>query len=199
MERTFLSLVDQGLALDNVEHALKNLLLTQKKTKKSLCVLQEFLDSVSANEKFYSIAEEKMNALLPDFFEVRCFDGVKKVLENFSKKVPICLVTKGVEEYQEQKLKKAGIDRAIFSKIIVTREKNKKIHYTKLMKYFDSQKLIACGDHVDGDLVPAKQLNGTTIYVGESNRPLDKDALKYLDYRVEHFFQVEPILEKLIG
>lgn len=199
LQRTFFSLIEEGLKIDNQELALANLLTAQTKIKKSSHVIKDFLDSLSAKKKFYSLAETKMRDLLPDFFEVRCFDRVIDILDKFSRKVPICLVTKGEESYQKQKLKKAGIDSTIFSKIIVSHEKNKKVHYKKLVKYFESSEFIACGDLVDGDLVPAKELNGITIYMGESNKPLDESLLKYLDYKIKHFFEIEPIIEKLIG
>jgi len=199
IRRTFFKLLEHGLEVDDPNEELKKILYLQNQTKKSIQVLESFLDSVSATKYFYELVNGEMATLLPDSFEVRCYKGVKEILESLSKKVPICLVTRGQEVYQRQKIQKAGIDSAIFSKIIVTREKNKKIHYKKLMSSFDTSRLIVCGDHIDVDLVPAKELGGITICVEESNRPLDETLLKFLDYRVKHFFQVESIIEKLIG
>jgi len=198
LKKTFFHLVDKGLIVADPKIAINKILLEQQNTKKSLSSLENFLHSIKAENFFFELAIKQMTALLPDSFEVQCYKGVKEILNTLSSKVPICLVTHGKDEYQRQKLQKAGIDSAIFSKIIVSREKNKKIHYKKLMKYFDASLIIACGDRVDVDLIPAKELGGTTICIQESNRPLDPSLEKFLDYRVKYFFQIESITERLI-
>ncbi len=77
----------------------------------------------------------------------------------------LAIVTIGHEELQLYKLKKAGFDPSLFSKIVVTEERNKKNHYTSLMREYGQvpQRTIVIGDRVMIDLQPAKELGCRTV------------------------------------
>jgi FMN phosphatase YigB (HAD superfamily) len=65
------------------------------------------------------------------------------------------------------KMKKAGIDSSIFSKILFSAARNKKIHYQGLLDEFgvSPSEVVVCGDRIATDLVPAKELGCRTVHM----------------------------------
>ena len=59
------------------------------------------------------------------------------------------------------------MDSGIFSKIVVSEEKNKGPHYQSLSKElrYPPSEILVCGDRVAIDLAPAKQLGCKTVQI----------------------------------
>src|SRR5579872_6938770 len=62
----------------------------------------------------------QLTSPLPQEFLVHCTPGAKEILEEFKSRCPIALVTVGQSSFQLDKLKKAGIEASIFSKISIS-------------------------------------------------------------------------------
>lgn len=197
LKKTFLDLIENGLKVPNIEESLHCLLQIQRKVKKGYAVLENFLINNKADKRFFELGRDNMSSLLPDSLRVCCFPHVKKLLNIFSREHILCIVTRGEESYQRQKIQKAGIDCSLFSKIEVTREKDKKNLYKKLMLEFGSSEICVCGDNEEIDLFPAKELGGITIYTQESGRLPNKSFDHCIDYKVKKFIQMKSIIEKL--
>jgi len=108
----------------------------------------------------------------------------------------LALVTVGIYDRQLLKLKKAGIDTALFSKIIVTEERNKKTHYQTIIDELaiSPSEVVVCGDRIPIDLTPAKELGLKTIHM-RWGRGLNSYGNKGdVDYAISRLIELKEIL-----
>lgn len=201
LQQTFFSLIKAGLLVDNPFYEIKKLLTKLKKEKSARQVLKNYLVENDIDKKFLNLMDIGLTKLLPDYFEVKTFPFVKNILIDLRKKHTLCIVTRGEENYQQQKLQKTGIDFSLFSKIVVTPKDDKKIYYKDLRDEFGVENFLVCGDRVKSDLIPAKELGGTTVLTTEAKRDTWSIASScdIVDYRIDCFKQIEKIIEKLEG
>lgn len=200
LEQTFSLLLKEGLLIENSEKVLTKLLLEQKSDKSASLVLERFIFENQFDDKFYKVIKKGLSTLLPATFKVKTFPKVKEILEILSGKHILCLVSRGEELYQQQKIQKAGIDCSLFSKIIITPKKNKKFYYENLINEFGGSNFVVCGDNLDLDLIPAKELGGKTVLTSEGNDTLDHlGPNEHIDYKIARFNEIEAIIKKLEG
>jgi FMN phosphatase YigB (HAD superfamily) len=110
-------------------------------------------------------------------------------------------VTIGKLALQMDKLKKAGIDSRIFSKIAVTEEKNKKPHYQMIMDDlgYHSTEVLVCGDRVSLDLAPARELGLKTVKI-QWGRGLSSSGYKgEVDYCISELKELKSIVNSLMA
>jgi FMN phosphatase YigB (HAD superfamily) len=111
----------------------------------------------------------------------------------------LAVVTIGREELQHFKLKKAGFFLDLFSKIVVTTERNKKIHYKSLLEeYGDAPcETIVVGDRIEVDLRPAKELGCSTVRMMRGRGAYEEQKDKVVDYTIYDLRELPEIIEKV--
>jgi len=131
-------------------------------------------DAVVAFGKRLTISKEsidrglaQLTLPLPEDFRVHCTPGAKEILEEFKSRCPIALVTVGQTAFQLDKLKKAGIEASIFSKISISEIAVKKPFYKNLAEEFSvaPADVWVCGDRIPIDLMPAHELQFKTVHM----------------------------------
>ena len=73
----------------------------------------------------------------------------------------------GKPHQQLFKMKNAGIDSTIFSKIVISEREDKKSSYKEVLEELNmpSDRTIVCGDRIKRDLTPAKELGCKTVHM----------------------------------
>jgi FMN phosphatase YigB (HAD superfamily) len=104
---------------------------------------------------------------LPHDFQVACTPNAKEILEYYRSRCPIALVTGGNPSFQLDKLKKAGLEPSIFSKIAIPEDSIKKPFYREFAKEFLAapSDVWVCGDRIAMDLAPAHELKFHTVHM----------------------------------
>lgn len=196
LEAAFERMMSEGLKVEDEQEALQMLQRLDETAESSRHTLSEFLEILGADEKFYSIGVEEVYNDIPFDIPIFTLDHALEVLLELKASHDLALVTVGNPPLQLYKLEKAGIDSTIFSKIVVTKDRDKKPHYQTIVSDlgYAPRDTFVCGDKVAVDLVPAKELGFKTIHMrwgrGKNSHPL-KGAV---DYVVTGLRQIKEIL-----
>lgn len=156
--------IQEGLHVADFDAAYERLLSINARSLKSRDALLEFAGHVGLVEKVIG----EMTRPLPQGFSVRLTPNAKEILDHFQKKGhTLALVTGGHPPFQMEKLEKAGIDRAYFSKIAIPEDSVKKPFYKALLDEFsiEPKQALVCGDRVAMDLRPAFELGLRTVHM----------------------------------
>lgn len=104
---------------------------------------------------------------LPEDFLISCTPNAKEILKYYASRCPIALVTGGHPPFQLEKLKKAGIEPSIFSKIAIPEDSIKQPYYREFAKEFlaTPEEVWVCGDRIPMDLKPAHELGFNTVHM----------------------------------
>lgn len=189
----------QGLNIGDFESALERLIQIDKEAPNAEYALKQFLKELSADESYFVMAKEivynNKNLDMP----IHATEGAHSVLKHLFTNHQLALVTVGEEDLQMQKLKKAGLDLQLFSMIVVTPHKDKKQHYSKIIKdlRFESNDVVVCGDKVDVDLVPAKELGFKTIHMKNGRGVNSKGSPGLVDFTITKLFELEQIINSI--
>jgi FMN phosphatase YigB (HAD superfamily) len=105
----------------------------------------------------------------------------------------------GSEKLQLQKLKKAGIDTSLLSKIIVAGD-DKTLAYKKIIKELkmNSSEVIVCGDRINNDLAPAKKMGCTTVHM-KYGRGSSFEKDENIDFQIKELNSILEIINKKVG
>ncbi len=191
------AMVQAGLKVPSFDKALDLLTEVDSRSPNGEESIRTFLRNIKADSSFAVIGAAEFYKPLHEDITVKLLQGAREVLSVLQRKYTLVLVSKGSKELQYQKMKKAGIDTSIFSKIIITEEYNKRQKYEEIMKEFKSTPLdtIVVGDKFYSDLLPAKELGIKTVQV------LWGRALKYpeegADYKIKTLRDLPKIVEQL--
>ncbi len=165
LEDALHAMVRDGLILPDFAEALDLLRRLDSTSESARTAIAEFVEIVGADRRHYELAVKEVYENIPVEMPLFPLKGALETLNELRQHHQLALVTVGNQAQQMEKLKKAGIDSRIFSKIAVTEERNKKPHYQVIMDelgYLPSQVLV-CGDRVPLDLVPARELGFKTV------------------------------------
>jgi putative hydrolase of the HAD superfamily len=159
--------IAEGLHLPSFEVAYGELLSMNAKALRSKDALVQFLARFGGDPQLIEAAAEEMTKPLPDDFSIPTTPNAKEILQFLSKTHTLALVTGGHPPFQMEKLKKAGIDRSIFSNIAIPEDSVKKPFYRGLIQEFSlkPQEVMVCGDRIAMDLLPAFELGLTTVHM----------------------------------
>lgn len=160
-------LVREGLPVSNFDRSYQELLAINAKSPKSKDALSRFIESAGGDPRLLEAVLREMTAPLPEDFVIPTTPNAKEILEWASRSHTLALVTGGHPPFQREKLKKAGIEPAIFSKIDIPEDSVKKPCYQGLLKEFSvpPQQVLVCGDRIAMDLVPAHELGIQTVHM----------------------------------
>jgi FMN phosphatase YigB (HAD superfamily) len=156
-----------GLSIVHFDQAYQELLSINAKSLKSKDALVEFLSKYEGDPSLIHKAMEELVQPLPFHFTIPTTPNAKEILEILARSHSLALVTGGHPPFQMEKLKKAGIDPSIFSKIAIPEDSVKKPFYQRLIEEFSlpPQEVLVCGDRIGMDLLPAFELGTKTVHM----------------------------------
>lgn len=193
-------MINFGLILSDREKALERLYHLNKVSLSSKEAIKIFLNEIGASSSFQEIGIKEIYDKPLGKTPVFPLEGVSETLNDLRSGNELAIVTTGKYTYQRAKIKKAGIDSDIFSKIIVSNKSGKGRHYKSLAKKFDfsADKILVCGDRVLADLRPAKELGYKTVHMMWGRGLLDESPKDMIDYKISSFPQIKHIVQKHI-
>jgi FMN phosphatase YigB (HAD superfamily) len=129
--------------------------------------IMQFGRQIGASKEAVQAALAELTSPLPEGFQVALTPNAKEIIHYYASRCPIALVTGGHPPFQREKLKKAGIEASIFSKIAVPEDSIKKPFYKAFAGELsvDPAHVWVCGDRIPMDLVPARELGFRTIHM----------------------------------
>jgi len=190
LKLAFDSMRKAGLEIE--EDVFDELVSMNQNALTSRFALKKFWSKYSDQIKIYDAGLAVMKTPLPEDLPLEIVPGAIEVLEELQEAHTLALVTLGNPHLQGEKMKKAGIQPALFSKLVIGKGPSKKLDYQTILTElkFDAQEVIVCGDRVPIDLTPAKELGLFTVHFRHGrglchNEPkadvdLSIDALKQL-------------------
>lgn len=188
-------LVKEGLSIPDFSEGLellKRLDLSADSAKKALA---EFLEIHDADPRLLPIGLHEIYET-PSDLPLNPLDGAIDVLNDLSSIHQIVIVTVGKENQQLAKLKKAGIDSAFFSKIVVSQAGNKKIHYQAIAEElgYSASDILVCGDRIPIDLAPARELGYKTVHMRWGRGRHSIGSLSDVDYQIGSLKELKDII-----
>lgn len=167
MKECLRRLIELGLNVPNFEQAYADLLDLNARSLRSKEAVEQFARSFGGGENLIKTVLQELSNPLPADFRVDTTPFAKEILEFYSKKFPLALVTGGFPPFQRDKLKKAGIEPSFFSKIAIPEDSVKKPCFQGLQREFglDPQEIWVCGDRIEMDLSPARDLGFQTVHM----------------------------------
>jgi putative hydrolase of the HAD superfamily len=198
LKRALKEVIEHGFLVDSFDEALNSLLLLDKKCKTAKETLKIFFKGRDVNEKFYLLALKKVYEKLPDECKIFAVPYANATLKLLSSKHTLAIVSSGKHDIQLHKLEKASIDRSFFCKIKITSTKGKKKNFESLIQEFtlEGDKVVVCGDKVDIDLMPAKQIGCITVLM-RCGRGLNQPNNRWVDFTISSLPELNKILEEL--
>lgn len=199
LERSLHAMVSKGFKTQNFYQTLFFLREINKQTSNAEEALKELIVRMHENLELIHIGKEQLTNFTLDMpiFPLELAIETLHLLKR--KRHNLCVVTIGKDSLQRQKLEKAGIDPILFSKIVVTEDRNKKPHYERLLAEFDysPEQVMVCGDRVSVDLEPAIQLNCKTVHVlcGRGLSIKEKSSKAKITYRISNLVELRDLKE----
>ncbi len=204
LEEALQAMIREGLTVDNFDSALRSLLeFDAAPGASSPSALEAFLSQHGYSKIFLPVGLAKLREeLSPDHEPALAVPHAFEMLHAVKNRHNLAIVTMGSPSLQYSKLKKAGIDPAFFSKIVIIEEKNKKPSYQAIIEEarLPSQEVVVCGDRVAVDLVPAKELCCHTVHMARGRgRALRESALSsgIADYAIEDWQDFPTLIERI--
>jgi FMN phosphatase YigB (HAD superfamily) len=189
-------MIEAGLHIEDVPASLEMIKRLDAGALSSRHALSEFLELHDGNSHLFGIGEKEIYHNLSPDLNVHPLDGAIEILSELSKVHYLALVTIGVHDIQMGKMKKAGIDTALFSKIVVSDSRNKKPHYQSIMDQIGvgPKEIVVCGDRIGLDLTPGKELGFKTIHMqwGRGKGVTGSEA--DVDYKISHLAEIREII-----
>jgi len=205
------AMVGAGLELPHFSEALDLLRRFDSSAESARSALSEFVEILGVSKHFFEIGVREIYENLPADLPIFPLEGALETLSDLGQQHQLALVSVGNPLQQMEKLKKAGIDSRIFSKITVIEEKNKKPHYQVIVDelgYFPTE-VIVCGDRICIDLIPAKELGFKTVQMQWGRGLYPNNSSSYLgmngsipradvDYSISEIGELKGIVNSLM-
>lgn len=200
LEDALSAMVRAGLEVPDFSEALDLLRRLDRSAESARAALSEFIEILGVGRDLLDVGVKEIYDSLPQDIPIFPLDGALEMLSDLGHQHQLALVTVGKPAQQMQKLKKAGIDSRIFSKIAVTEERNKKPHYQMIVDElgYSPIDVLVCGDRVPVDLMPARELGFKTVQI-QWGRGLN--SLKHkgdVDYSISALGELKGIVNSLI-
>lgn len=196
LEHALVKMVEAGLNVGNFDEALDILKRLDTAAESGSQTLLEFLEIINGDKRYFEIGQAELYGQLPSDFPVYPLDQALEVLEELGAQHQLALVSMGKPEQQLLKLKNAGIDSTIFSKMIISEDCDKKPHYKTILDElgFTPLQTVVCGDRVGRDLLPAKELGCITVQMQWGRGLNSTNSPRDVDYAIRKLSQIKDIL-----
>lgn len=191
-------MVESGLKVANYNSALAMIERLDVTARNSTSSLSEFVELYEGDMELFEMAKKEVyRAPLQGNFDSN--EKVNHLLEELSEEHLLAIVTRGETEIQHQKIQRFGIDEELFCDIIVTNEKNKGIHYSKLAETygFPFSEVVVIGDRVGVDLVDAISLGCITIHIRQGRGANYQGPIENIDYAIYDLSELREIMAGL--
>jgi FMN phosphatase YigB (HAD superfamily) len=197
MKECLKCLISAGLCVEDFEKAYADLLALNGQCAKSKETLVRFVSQFGRDAAFAERAIKELFTPLPSDFQIPTTPHAKEILEYFRESHTLAIVTGGHPPFQMEKLKKAGIDTSIFSKIAIPEDSIKKPFYEGLLKEFSlsPHQVFVCGDRVAMDLVPAYELGFKTVHM-KWGRGTKIETEKWIHHSISDLSELKGIIAK---
>lgn len=176
----------------------EELIAINEKALTSRIALKEFWGRYSNKEEILQAGLNTLKTALPADAKIDPVPGAKEVLDALQVHHTLALVTAGHPELQFQKMEKAGIQPGQFSKIIVSTGASKKFDYQKVLSElnFDPSNTIVCGDRVEVDLTPAKELGIYTVHFQNGRGKMHAEPKDSVDLTIKTLKELQEVFVK---
>lgn len=198
------AMVKAGLEVADFSESLDLLRRLNASAESARAAVEEFIEILGCEKKFVEIGVREIYETFSDSLSITPLNGAKEVLDELGRNHQLALVTVGRPIQQMEKLKKAGIDSRIFSKIAIIDERNKKPHYQMIAEElgYSPEEVLVCGDRVLVDLSPARELGFKTVQM-QWGRGLNvlPNAIEYrrdVDYRISEIIEIKFIVNDIV-
>lgn len=157
-------MMESGLSIPDFNVAFEQLMQIDRLKESGRATLEEFL---RAHPVFLEIGLKELYETSCEKIPVASTPDTLELLQELKRSHTLALVTIGERDQQMQKMKNAGIDFLLFSKIVVCARPNKGLHYEAIATElgYPASEVVVCGDRIITDLSPAKALGFKTVHV----------------------------------
>ncbi len=199
LEKALHQMMEAGLEVGSFEEALKVLKRMDFSSESASQTLKEFLELVDADPALLSVGEAVVYGDLPADLAVFPLDYAVEVLNHLKESHQLALVSIGKPHQQLLKMKNAGLDSTIFSKIVISEKEDKKSFYQEVLDELNisPSKTLVCGDRVKRDLTPAKALGCRTIQMLWGRGLSSTRNASDVDFTIRQLSQIQEIIEGL--
>lgn len=200
LEDALQAMVKEGLLLPDFPAALDLLRRLDSAAESARNALAEFIEILGVDKKYYPVGIKEIYESSSLELPVFPIEGALETLSDLSQQHQLALVTIGKPSLQMDKLKKAGIDSRIFSKIAVIEQRDKKPHYQTIIDElgYTPKEVIVCGDRIQTDLIPARELGFKTVQM-QWGRGLNYTGHKGdVDYSISELKELKNIVNDLM-
>ena len=201
LEGALESMVKAGLVLPDFNQGLLLLRRLNESALSAKQALAEFIEIVGADSYFEEIGwKEIYDSELPDL-PLQPLDGAVELLSSLRLQHKLALVSIGKPSIQIQKLKKAGIDSSVFSKILVTQEIDKKPLYQQIQREFGMSdgEIFVCGDRISRDLTPGRELGFKTVLIRWGRGLSAVLPSRDVDYSISSLSELKGIINQWVA
>ncbi|HLB53381.1 MAG TPA: HAD family hydrolase [Chlamydiales bacterium] len=187
-------LIEKGMEVKNFEETYHELLTFNCDSPSSKEALARLIWKVGFPPEKAHLAFTELTAPLPAHFSIPTTPNAFDVLKHFHSRYPLALVTGGNLSFQSDKMEKAGLDRSLFSKIAIPEDSVKKVVYETLSKEFSvpAHDIWVCGDRIEMDLKPAKELGFHTIHMQWGRGKMQ--SADWVEFRISELNQLLGII-----
>ncbi len=195
LKALLLKLSEAGVSFP-AEKALNMLRNMNHYGKSLLDAFSEFLEINSIDKKYFLSVSKEVFDNLNDLYEVSTVPNALEVISELTRKHTLAIVSYGKKEFQYEKMKKAGIDTSVFSRIVISNNKDKKPYYQALLKELDFSPLdvLVCGDRIQRDLSPAKELGFKTVHVKWGRGLAEAKRSRDVDFTIAQLDELRTII-----
>ncbi len=200
LETALLAMKKMGFAsLYEFSFLFDELKSIDKLSNSSKKAIEIFVNKYNGNASHIEIAiDEIYHAPLSKDEKINFTKGAKNFLYKAKINHTLCLVTVGDKSLQKDKLKKAGIDCSIFSKIDMITTKDKKNSYEKILVdlHYCAKDTLVCGDKIETDLMPAKELGCMTVLMRNGRGRTYTLPNRYVDHVIEKLSDINNLIRE---
>lgn len=196
LEDALLAMQKSGLILSDFPAALELLRRLDSAAESAKDALIEFLDILGVGHQFFEIGIKEIYETISEDLPIAPLEGALETLNALSLQHQLALVSNGKEVHQLEKMKKAGIDSRLFSKIVISEEVSKLSRYQVIAEElgFCPSQVFVCGDRVSIDLAPAKELGFTTVQIQWGRGCNCTSNKNDVDYTISSLKEIQGIL-----
>jgi putative hydrolase of the HAD superfamily len=199
LEAALNDMIRAGLSVDDFDEALSRLKAMDETAHSTREALFEFLEIHEASSQLLDVGCQAVYGCKDFSFPVSTTESASEALLDLYKKHTLAIVSIGVKEIQFEKMKKAGIDTSLFSRIIICQDPFKKQSYQHLLEDLGvaPYNAIVVGDRIFRDLTPAKTLGCKTVHMRWGRGLHQRGDNKQVDFSISTLEQLRPIIAQL--
>lgn len=192
-------MIEGGLKVEAYDTALSMMYRLDSTARSSKHSLSEFIELYAGDDELFEMAKEEVYhaPLLDDICEPS--EKVNDILNGLAKDHILAIVTMGDPTIQREKVKRFGIDEELFYDIIVTSEKNKGIHYSRLAERcgYSFSEVVVIGDRVEIDLKDAIALGCISIHIRQGRGANYRGSIENIDYTIYDLSELLDIMKSI--